>query len=213
MDGQARSGSAPVARRGRITPRTIGAAILMVAAGCGGNISPPPPEPDPMSRSEYVIGPSDVLSVRVWKNPELSIEQVPVRPDGKISTPLVNDVQAAGLTPNQLKDVLAQRLGEYVTAPDVTVIVAQMNSRRVSVIGEVTRPGPVPIGADTRVLDAITTAGGFTPYASTGRVKVLRRNADGSVTEYRFDYDDFIAGKAPGANFLVQVDDTIVVPD
>jgi polysaccharide export outer membrane protein len=166
-----------------------------------------------MSRSEYTIGPSDVLSIRVWKNPELSIEQVPVRPDGKISTPLVNDVQAAGLTPNQLKDVLAQRLGEYVTAPDVTVIVAQMNSRRVSVVGEVTRPGPVPIGADTRVLDAITAAGGFTPFASTGRVKVLRRNADGSVTEYRFDYDDFVAGKDPGANFLVQVDDTIVVPD
>jgi len=201
------------ARAGRpLALRAAAAAGMVLLAACGSAL-PPPPDPDPMSRSEYVIGPADVLSIRVWKNPELSIEQVPVRPDGKISTPLVNDVQAAGLTPNQLKDVLAQRLGEYVTAPDVTVIVAQMNSRRVSVVGEVARPGPVPIMADTRVLDAITYAGGFTQFANRDRVDVLRRQPDGSVLKYRFDYGDYVSGKAPHANFLLQIDDTIVVPD
>jgi polysaccharide export outer membrane protein len=193
-----------------------GVAILLAlggAPGCGGPISPPPPDPDPMSRSEYIIGPSDVLTIRVWKNPELSVEQVPVRVDGKISTPLVNDVQAAGLTPSQLREVISQKLAEYVTAPDVTVIVALMNSRKVSVLGEVVRPGPVAISADTRVADAISAAGGFTQFANTRKVKILRRQPGGGVSEYRFNYGKWAGGGAPESNFLLQVDDTIVVPD
>jgi polysaccharide export outer membrane protein len=109
--------------------------------------------------------------------------------------------------------VLTDALNEYVTAPDVTVIVARMDSQRVSVVGEVTRPGPVPISVDTRVLDAISTAGGFTQFADRNDVRILRRNGDGTVTTYGFDYDDFVTGDAPGTNFLVQAGDTIVVPD
>jgi polysaccharide export outer membrane protein len=166
-----------------------------------------------MQREDYVIGPSDVLAVRVWKNPELSVEQVPVRPDGKISTPLAGDVQAAGLTTKQLQDVLAKALTQYVTAPNVTVIVLKMNSRHVSVEGQVQHPGLVPLESDMRVVDAITTAGGFTPFANKKRIKIIRRMPDGSVTTYGFNYDAFVSGSAPGSNGLLEPNDTVVVPD
>jgi len=166
-----------------------------------------------MAREEYVIGASDILSVRVWKNPELSVEQVPVRPDGKISTPLAGDVQAAGLTAKQLQSVLTKALGEYVTAPHVTVIVMRMNSRHVAVEGAVGRPGIILLEADMRVVDALTEVGGFSPFANRKRIKILRRSPDGSITTYGFNYDAFVSGAAPGSNGLLQPDDTIVVPD
>ncbi len=195
-----------------VRPAVLLALLLALPSGCA-NLPPLPSDPDQASRAGYVIGPSDILKVSVWKNPELTIEGVPVRPDGKISIPLANDVQAAGLTPLQLKDVLTQALSEYVTAPDVTVIVIQMNSRRVSVEGAVQRPGPVPLFADLRVVDALTQAGGFTPFASRKRIKILRRNADGSLSAYGFNYDAFVAGDAPGSNGLLEPGDTVVVPE
>ena len=172
-----------------------------------------PPDTDVTQREDYVIGPSDILGIRVWKNPELSVEQVPVRPDGKISTPLAGEVQAAGLTSKQLEDVLAKALTVYVTAPHVTVIVLKMDSRHVSVEGQVQRPGLIPLESDMRVVDAITMAGGFTPFANKKRIKVLRREPDGSVATYGFNYDAFVAGKAPGSNGLLQPNDTVVIPD
>ncbi len=188
-------------------------AVLAVLAGCGRAPVPPPPEPDIMSRPAYEIGPSDILAIRVWKNPELSLEQVPVRPDGKISVPLVNDVQAAGLTTLQLKDVLTKALAEYVTNPEVTVVVVQMNSRRVFVLGEVTHPGPIPLVEDLRVLDAIAAAGGFTTFADKRHIKVIRRQQDGTGVEYRFNYSSYVSGGDPLSNLLLQNGDTIVVPD
>ena len=180
---------------------------------CGRAVQPPPPEPAGGEKAPYVIGPSDVLQVTVWKNPELSLQQVPVRPDGRISTPLANDVQAAGLTTDQLKGVLTEKLGEYVTAPEVTVVVLAVNSRRVYVLGEVSRPGPVPLATDTRVLDAVSAAGGFSTFANKDRVKVIRRGENGAVTEYRFSYSDFVEGTTDTANMLLENGDTVVVSD
>ncbi|MDJ0868593.1 MAG: polysaccharide biosynthesis/export family protein, partial [Myxococcota bacterium] len=115
----------------------LAAALIgaVVASGCSARSpSPTPPEPEPFERGEYVIGASDVLRILVWKNPELSSDAVPVRPDGKISVPLLDDVQAAGLTTGELKEILTERFNEYVAAPDVTVIVTQVNSKKVYVV-------------------------------------------------------------------------------
>lgn len=187
--------------------------LALAAAACGRTVQPPPPEPAGGEKTPYVIGPSDVLQVTVWKNPELSLQQVPVRPDGRISTPLANDVQAAGLTTDELKTVLTEKLGEYVTAPEVTVVVLAVNSRRVYVLGEVVRPGPVPLATDTRVLDAVSAAGGFSTFADKDRVKIIRRGESGAVTEYRFSYSDFVEGTADTANMLLENGDTVVVSD
>jgi polysaccharide export outer membrane protein len=166
-----------------------------------------------MDRAPYTIGVTDVLKITVWKNPESSVEAVPVRSDGMISVPLINDVQAEGLTPEELKDVIARELAEYVGEPNVTVVVVQINSRFVSVIGEVLQDTRVPLTRDLRVLEAIAQAGGFGPFADKSDVRIIRRNADGTESEYRFDYGAYIRGRAPGTNIVLQHGDTIVVPD
>jgi polysaccharide export outer membrane protein len=203
------------ARRG--VSALLGLALGLVLAGCATRALPlpPPPDPDPMDRDAYVIGPADVLSIRVWKNPELSVDRVPVRPDGRITFPLLDDVQAGGLAPLELKQVLTRGLSSYITIaePDVTVVVVEVNSKRVFVVGEVARPKTLPLSQDLRVLDAITLSGGFNPYANKRSVKVLRRTKDGDVIEYRFDFDAFVAGDAPGSNLVLHPGDTIVVPD
>jgi polysaccharide export outer membrane protein len=173
---------------------------------------PPPPEEGAVAEGEYVIGVADVLRIDVWKSPDLTVS-VPVRPDGKISMPLVDNVQADGLTTAELKELLTRELAEYVANPDVTVTVLQINSKRVNVIGEVARPGPVSLQSRLRVLDAISQSGGFNPFADKKRVKLIRNGADGALAEYRFDYDAYVAGRAPGTNLLLQPGDTIVVPD
>ena len=185
----------------------------LLAVGCfGRTLSPPPPDPTPMDRVTYTIGVTDALKIAVWKNPELSVE-VPVRPDGMISVPLINDVQAEGLTPEELKEVITRELAEYVTEPNVTVVVLAMNSRFVSVVGQVGQNTRVPLTRDLRVLEAIASAGGFGPFADKSDVRIVRRNADGTESEYRFDYNAYIRGRAPGTNIVLQHGDTIVVPD
>ena len=166
-----------------------------------------------MDRAPYTIGVTDVLKITVWRNPDLSVEQVPVRSDGMISVPLINDVQAEGMTPEELRDVMSRELSEYITEPSVTVVVIGMNSRYVSVIGEVAQDTRVPLTRDLRVLEAIAQAGGFGPFADKNDVRIVRRNADGTESEYRFDYDAYIRGRAPGTNIVLQHGDTIVVPD
>jgi polysaccharide export outer membrane protein len=189
-------------------------ALLGVAAtplACASRALPPPPEPDLMNLDDYVIGPADELRIDVWKNPDLGAT-VPVRPDGKISLPLLDDVQAAGLTPLELKEVLTQALREFVENPDITVIVSDVASPTVFVLGGVARQGSIPLTHNLRVLDAISVAGGFTQFADRGDVRVLRRTSNGLV-EYRFDYDAYLDGETPSSNFLLQRGDTIVVPD
>lgn len=188
------------------------ALVAALALACSHGATPPP-ETGPMDRADYVIGPADLLRIQVWRQPELSAE-VPVRPDGKISVPLVNDVQAAGLTAGELRDVITKSLTDYVTAPDVTVIVREVRSKNVQVVGEVTKAGAVvPLTSDLRALDAIAIAGGFSPYADKGDIRILRPNPDGSIVEYRFDYNAFLRGKNPQGNMRLQPGDTIVVPD
>jgi polysaccharide export outer membrane protein len=138
---------------------------------------------------------------------------VPVRPDGKISVPLLDDVQAEGLTPTELKEILTREFAEYITSPNVTVIVIQMNSRFVSVLGEVNREGRVPLSRNLRVLEAIAFSGGFSAFADKDNIRIVRRTADGSEAEYRFDYDAYRKGKAPGTNIILVAGDTIIVPD
>lgn len=197
-----------------IGPRAAMALLVgLLLLACGGRTpSPPPPEPVPMDRAVYTIGVTDVLLISVWKNPELSVE-VPVRADGMISVPLIDDVQAEGLTPQELKEVITRELSEFVTAPDVTVLVRQMNSRFVSVLGEVRQPTRVPLTRDLRVLEAIAQVGGFTTFADKSDVRVVRRQPDGSEVEYRFDYNAYVRGLAPGTNIVLAPGDTIIVPD
>ena len=186
--------------------------VVAVCALACTHIEPPPPEAGPMDRAEYVIGAADVLRVQVWKQPELSTD-VPVRPDGKITVPLANDVQAAGLTTNEVRDVIAKALSDYIAAPEVSVMVREVRSKTVQVVGVVVRSASVPLVIDMRALDAIALAGGFSPYADKSDVRILRPNPDGSVTEYRFDYSAFLRGKHPESNMRLQSGDTIVVPD
>jgi polysaccharide export outer membrane protein len=164
-----------------------------------------------MNLDEYVIGPSDTLVISVWKNPELSSNAL-VRTDGKISLPLVDDVQAAGLTPMELKEVLTESLREFVTNPDITVTVSAMNSHQVFLLGEVGRQGPLPLTRHLRILDALASAGGFSAFADKNDIRILRRTAQG-IVEYQFDYDAYLAGDSPESNLLLHRGDTIVVPE
>lgn len=188
-------------------------AALALALGAGCAVAPVPPEfQDEAIRAEpFRIGAGDVLFIRVWKNPELSVE-APVLPDGTVSVPLAGAVSAQGLLTDELEDALAAKLAEYITAPEVSVTVGQVNSQRVSMVGELNRPGPVGIGTDTRVVDALSSAGGFTPFANRGRVKIIRR-LEGREISYVFDYDAFVGGGAPGTNVRLQPGDVVIVPD
>lgn len=188
-------------------------ALTLLLAGCAArSLSPPPPDPDPLDREVYQIGVTDILRINIWRNEELSVD-VPVRPDGKISVPLLDDVQAEGLEPTELKEVLTRELSEYVASPHVTVIVLQMNSRFVSVLGGVKGEGRVPLTRNLRVLEAIAMTGGFSTFADKDNIRIVRRQPDGGETEYRFDYDAYRKGKAPGTNIVLMNGDTIIVPD
>jgi polysaccharide export outer membrane protein len=158
----------------------------------------------------YVIGAQDVLDVSVWKEPEVS-RIVPVRPDGKISLPLLNDVQAAGLTPAQLAQEITTGLKKYVTSPQVTVIVTTINSQRVYIIGEVIRPGAFPMLPGMTVVQALSSAGGFTQFAKTKSI-FIRRIENGKEVKYQFNYKDVISGKRPEEDIPLRAGDTIVVP-
>ncbi len=185
--------------------------MIVFVVGCAGAGAPPPPEPEAGEREAYVIGIPDLLRIVVWQNPELSIE-VPVRRDGKISVPLVDDVQAEGLSPEELKEVLTEALAEFVTAPEVTVIVQQINSHVVTVVGGVARSGQIPLVRQMRVLEAIATMGGFSVWAKKNQVKIIRQNGNETI-EYVFNYGAFSSGKAPASNLLLQPGDTVVVPE
>jgi polysaccharide export outer membrane protein len=165
-----------------------------------------------MDRETYRIGVTDVLRISVWKNPELEVV-VPVRPDGKISFPLLDDIQAEGLRVMELKEILTRELAEYITAPDVTVIVLEMNSQFVSIMGAVPGNTRIPITRDLRVLEAIAQAGGFTTFADKKNIRIVRRGSGGEEVEYRFDYNAYIKGKAPGTNIVLQHGDMVIVPE
>jgi polysaccharide export outer membrane protein len=167
-------------------------------------------KPAATADGNYIIGPQDVLDISVWKEPEVS-RVVPVRPDGKISLPLLNDVQAAGLTPAALASQITESLKKYVTNPQVTVIITTINSQRVYLLGEVTRPGAFPMIPGMTVLQAVSSGGGFTQFARTKGIYVLR-NENGKQVKYPFNYKEVISGKKPEQDIALKAGDTIVVP-
>jgi polysaccharide export outer membrane protein len=158
----------------------------------------------------YSISPEDVLTVDVWKEPEIS-RTVPVRRDGKISLPLLNDLQAAGLTPTQLGSEIVEKLRATIVHPQVTVIVAQMGSLRIYILGQVTRGGAYPLVPDMTVMQALSIAGGFTPYAKVKKIYVMRKEK-GSDKIFAVNYKEVISGRKTAQNIQLKPGDTIVVP-
>ncbi len=163
------------------------------------------------SNSSYVIGANDVLAINVWKEPDIS-RSVPVRSDGKISLPLVGELQAGGETPRQLEEEITKRLQSYISEPEVTVIVTDSKSQKVNIMGMVTRPGAYLLTSSTTVLDAIAMAGGFKDFAKQKSMYVLRPAPDGTQQRIPFNYKDVIKGKNPEQNIRLQTGDTVVVP-
>jgi polysaccharide export outer membrane protein len=161
--------------------------------------------------SDFVIGNDDILAINVWKEPDLC-RSIPVRSDGKISLPLVGEVLAAGRTPLQLEQDIAGKLQNFITAPEVTVMVEKINSENFNIVGQVTKPGSYALALAPTVMDAIATAGGFRDFAKQRGVYVLRQNPGGGETRIAFNYKDFIKGKNPGQNVRLQPRDTVVVP-
>jgi polysaccharide export outer membrane protein len=170
-------------------------------APVAGAVSPP---------SDYIIGAEDLLSVVFWRDKDMSSD-VAVRPDGKISLPLLNDVQAAGLTPTQLRDQLTESSKQYIAEPNVTVVVRQINSRKVFITGQVQKPGPYVLGGSTTVLQLIATAGGVLEYAHSNKIVVMRTE-NGKQTSHPFDYKGVIAGKNLRQNIELRPGDTVIVP-
>jgi len=163
----------------------------------------------PSASPDYVIGSEDTLHVSVWKEPDLTAT-LPVRPDGKISLPLLNDVQAAGLTPMQLASDLTTRLKKYVSEPQVTVVVTQMNSQKVFLLGEVLHTGAVPLSPNMTVLQVLSTAG-FSQFANTKGIYILRTE-NGKQDKLPFNYKAVVKGEHMEQNILLKPGDTVVVP-
>jgi len=160
--------------------------------------------------ADYKIGPQDVVRIDVWKEPDIS-RTIPVRPDGKVSLPLLNDVQAAGLTAMQLAGSLRESLSKYLTSPQVTVTVTEINSRRVYITGEVAHAGALPLLPNMTVLQALSSAGGFTQFAKVKGIYVLRTE-DGKQVKHPFNYREVVKGNLAEQNILLQPGDVIVVP-
>ncbi len=159
----------------------------------------------------YVIGENDVLDVDVWKEKEIS-RTIPVRPDGKISLPLIGEIQASGMTPLQLQEDIAQRLKSFLANPEVTVIVSDPRSHHFNIVGQVAKPGTYPLSQSMTVLDAIAAAGGFRDFAKETKIYVLRAVPSRNQERLPFNYKDAIKGRKPENNVVLKPGDTIVVP-
>jgi polysaccharide export outer membrane protein len=164
---------------------------------------------DPV-RDTYIIGVGDFLKVSVWKNPDLQAE-VPVRPDGRISVPLIGEVHVAGLTPLEVQSLLTESYTSFVTAPSVSVLVTQINSRKVFILGQVQESGAFDILQPTNVMQALAMAGGMTEFARTNKIVVLRE-VNGVKKRWQVNIDAIASGKSPGDNMLLEPGDTIIVP-
>jgi polysaccharide export outer membrane protein len=200
------------------------AAVAMLAAGnaraqsssAAGNASKaaPPAVPNPVSTpSDYLIGPDDVLFVSFWRDKDLSTDAV-VRPDGKISLQLINDVQAAGLTPEQLRLAVTAAAAKYVEDPTVTVVVKQINSRKVYIVGQVNKPGTYSLGGPMTVIQLIALAGGLNEFADRENIAVVgvARQPDVEPPSVRVNYNDLLKRKNLKQNVVLKPGDTVVVP-
>jgi polysaccharide export outer membrane protein len=168
------------------------------------------PSASVLTPSDYIIGPEDQLSIVFWRDKDLSSDVV-VRPDGKISLPLLNDVQAGGLTPEQLRHSVTEEARRYVEDPTASVVVRQINSRKVFVTGEVEKPGTYPLAGPTTVLQLLATAGGLKEYAAKDKIVILRREG-GREVAHKFNYKQVVQQKNPEQNIELRPGDTVVVP-
>ncbi len=194
---------------------TLSADAQQAASPASDNQAPPAAQPQapPAQKADdqYIIGPADVLAINVWKETEIS-RSVPVRSDGRISLPLIGDVQASGRTPRQLQDDISKKLASFISEPDVTVIVQETHSQKINVLGQVGHPGTFLLTDSTTVLDAIALAGGFKDFAKQKQIYVLRQNSDGTQARLPFNYKDVVKGKNVEQNVKLQARDTVVVP-
>jgi polysaccharide export outer membrane protein len=163
------------------------------------------------SDESFVIGADDVIAINVWKEPDLS-RSIPVRSDGKITLPLIGEVQAAGKTPHQLEVELVGKLQNFISEPEVTVIVQDVRSQRFNILGQVAKPGSYLLTSSTTVLDAIAMAGGFRDFAKKKSIYVLRQNSDGTQVRLPFNYSDVIKGQNFEQNVKLKPRDTVVIP-
>lgn len=213
--------------KGRHLVAVIGALTVLVSAGAATAqqpVKPPAPpaqaKPAPAaapaqaattSVEQYRIGPEDLIAVTVWKNDAMS-RVVPVRPDGMISLPLLDDVRASGLTAMELRDVIAKKLVDYMPSPEVSVIVNDVRSFKVAVMGEVVRPARYELKSVTTVLDVLAQAGGFNQFANRSKIVILRPNGKGRMTRIPFNYNKVIASGGEDENFYLQSGDIVLVP-
>jgi polysaccharide biosynthesis/export protein len=202
--------TSPLVLTGMLLTLSAGSPIRAYQAPAANPASAKAATAAPATDADYKIGPQDVLRIDVWKEPDIT-RVAPVRPDGRISLPLLNDVQAAGLTPSQLAATLTEGLKKFITNPQVTVSVSEINSRRVYVTGEVTKPGAFPLLPNMTVLQALSSSGGFSQFAKIKGIYVLRVE-DGKQVKHPFNYKDVVSGKKPELNILLQPGDVIVVP-
>jgi polysaccharide biosynthesis/export protein len=201
--------------------RTVLTVALCTAVAAAQDSSKPAPRttapektdtaPQSAAESDYKIGPQDVLRIDVWEEPRISRTAIPVRPDGKISLPLLNDIQAAGLTSMQLAGVIRDGLTKYITSPQVTVTVTEINSRRVYCQGEFLKPGALVLLPNMTALQAISSCGGFTQFAKMKSIYILRVE-NGKPVQHPFNYKEVIKGHKPEDNITLQPGDVIVVP-
>ena len=180
--------------------------ILILPAAVAQGPADPAQRPEPL----YVIQPNDLLEVFVWKEPDLT-RKVLVRPDGRISFPLVQDLQAAGISPGELKTQVEQKLSKYLSAPEVTIIVEAIQSYRVYVLGKVQKPGSVNVEKAVTVLQALAIAGGFQDYAKEDEMKVIRTLGNKNIV-FDFNYRDVVQNKKPEQNILLRSGDVVVIP-
>jgi polysaccharide export outer membrane protein len=201
------------------------ALLVFVSVGLLAQSDHPASQPNPVVNAEnkapnaekvqsddaYVIGADDVLSISVWKEPDVS-RSLPVRSDGKISLPLVGELQAGGQTPRQLEQEIAKRLQSYISEPEVTVIVTESKSQRINILGMVSRPGTYMLTGSATVLDAIAMAGGFKDFAKKKSIYVLRTAPDGTQKRIPFNYNEVIKGVNADQNVKLIPRDTLVIP-
>lgn len=199
----------------RSAASALGAALVCALVACAGPSLPPPPEPGPLDREAYVVGASDVLAIRVWKNPELSVEGVPVRPDGKISVPLVEDLPAADKTSTQLAREIEVALSKFVRDPLVTVIVNRFQGvyqTQVRVVGQATDPRALPYRDNMTLLDVMIAVGGLTNFAAGNRSQLLR-TVDGQTTQATVRLEDLIQDGDISANVPMAPGDVLIIPE
>jgi polysaccharide export outer membrane protein len=168
------------------------------------------PEPQKELSRDFTIGPGDVLSITVWHEPDLT-NKVTVRPDGKISMPLLNDLQASDLTPKELQQQITEALKNFVSGPQVSVIVQEIHSQTVYITGSVARPGAYPLGRPLTVMELLVLAGGLSESAKAEEIQILRREAD-KLHRFRFNYKQFVEGRNYQQNIFLRPSDMVIVP-